>query len=101
MIEACPTCLGYVFFFKYIFFRNPGYCRILHRDFWLMQMDLCLDLKLGMGNYLRIFGSNEKKISPTGIRLQLRPCHPGQHGHYTMLQIWKHTETCKFEYHRH
>ena len=29
-------------------------CRILHQDFWLMQMDLCLDLELGMGNYLTI-----------------------------------------------
>ena len=29
-------------------FRNSGYCRILHQDFWLMQMDLCLDLELSM-----------------------------------------------------
>ena len=26
-----------------------------HTDFWLMQMDLCPDLKLSMGNYSRIF----------------------------------------------
>ena len=59
MIEACPTCLGYtvyvyVFFDIYLFI-NQGYCRILHQDFWLMQMDLCLDLELSMGNYLRFF----------------------------------------------
>ena len=30
-------------------------CRILHQDFWLMQMDLCLGLELSMGNYLRFF----------------------------------------------
>ena len=24
MIEACPTCLGYVFFFKYISFPKSG-----------------------------------------------------------------------------
>ena len=48
MIEACPTCLGYVF-------GNSSYCRILHQDFCLMQMDLYPDLEVSMGNYLRIF----------------------------------------------
>ena len=57
MIEACPTCLGYTVyvFFEICLFGNPGYCRILQQDFWLMQMHLCLDLKLSMGNYLRSF----------------------------------------------
>ena len=50
-------------------------------------MDLCRDLELSMGNYLKNFGPNEKKVSPTRIRLQLRPCHPDQHGHYSMLQL--------------
>ena len=35
-------------------FENSTYCQILHQDFWLMQMDLFLDLELSMGNYLRI-----------------------------------------------
>ena len=34
-------------------FENSGYCRILHQDFCLMQVDLCLDLELSMGKYLR------------------------------------------------
>ena len=34
-------------------FGNSSYCLILHQDFWLMQMDLCLEL--GMGNYLGFF----------------------------------------------
>ena len=54
MIEAYPTCLGYVFF-EICLIGNPGYCRILHQDFCLMQMDLCLDLELSMGNYLLMF----------------------------------------------
>ena len=41
MIEVCPTCLGYMF---------PEI-----QAFWLMQMDLCLDLELSMGNYLGFF----------------------------------------------
>ena len=36
-------------------FTNSGYWQILHQDFWLMQMDLCLDLDLSIGNYARIF----------------------------------------------
>ena len=36
-------------------FENSSYCRIQYQDFWLMQMDLCLDLELSMENYLRIF----------------------------------------------
>ena len=83
--RSMPYMFGICLFFEIFFFGNPGYCRILHRYFWLMQMDLCLDLELGMWNYLRMW--NEKKVSPTRIRLQLRPCHPGQHGHYTMLQL--------------
>ena len=71
---ACPTCLGYVFSEM-----QATYCRILHQDFWLMQMDLCLDLELSMGNYLRFFllefGPNEKEFSLARIELQLRPCH--------------------------
>ena len=57
MIEACPTCLGllYMSFFEICIFGNPGYCGILPQDFWLMQMDLCPDLELGMGKYLRFF----------------------------------------------
>ena len=44
-----------IFFFEIcFFFGNPGYCGIL-QDFQLMQMDVCLDLDLSMGNYLRIF----------------------------------------------
>ena len=35
-------------------FGNSGYCQILHQSFWLMQMDLWLDLELSMGSYLRI-----------------------------------------------
>ena len=35
-------------------FGNSGYWQILHRSFWLMQMDLCFDPELSMGNYLRI-----------------------------------------------
>ena len=54
MIEACPTCLGYVLF-SICLFGNSGYCRILHQDLSLMQVDLCLDLELSMGNYLIIF----------------------------------------------
>ena len=42
-------------FFGICLFGNPGHCQILHQDFWLMQMDLCLDLELSMGNYLRFF----------------------------------------------
>ena len=59
---------------KYMFpicvFENSGYCRIEaivpHQDFWLLQIDLCPDLKLSMGNYLRIIlpglGPNENKL---------------------------------------
>ena len=36
-------------------FENSSYCRVLQQDFWLMQMDFCLDLELSIGNYLRIF----------------------------------------------
>ena len=39
------------YMFEYVFFGNSGYCRIIHQDCWLMQMDLCLDLELSMGNY--------------------------------------------------
>ena len=48
MIDPCPTCLGFIFFrkFKLLLKTTPR--------FWLMQMDLCLDLELSMGNYLRI-----------------------------------------------
>ena len=83
MIEACPTCLGYMF----SKIQATAVCRILHQHFWLIQMDLCLDLELGMGNYLRIFLA--EVWSQTKIKLQLRPCHPGRHGHYTMLQLLK------------
>ena len=55
-------------------FGNPGYCRILHQDSWLMQMDLCFDLELSIGNYLSffplMFGPNEKKVCLTRIKLQ-------------------------------
>ena len=54
MIEACHTRLIYGFF-EICLLGNPGYCRILHQGFWLMQMDLCLDLELSMRNYLGIF----------------------------------------------
>ena len=47
MIEACPTCLGYGFL--------EIQATVKYYDFWLMQMDLCLDLELSMGNYLRFF----------------------------------------------
>ena len=40
--------------FELCVFGNSGYCQILHQDCWLMQLDLCLDLELSMGNYLRI-----------------------------------------------
>ena len=48
MLETGPTCLGCVF-------GNSCYCQILHQDLWLMQMDLCLDLELSMGNYANFF----------------------------------------------
>ena len=50
MIEACP-----IHVWDICVFANSSYCRILIQDFWLMQMDLCLDLELSMGHYLRIF----------------------------------------------
>ena len=51
------------------------------------------------GELFKIFS----RRSPTRIKLQLRPCHPGRHGHYTMLQLLKRflIEIWKFEYHRH
>ena len=90
MIEACPTCLRYT---VYVFFGDSLFeNRILHQDFWLMHMDLCLDLEPSMGTYLFkicLAGPNVKKVCLTRIKLQLRPCHPGRHGHYTMLQHLK------------
>ena len=66
-------------------FRNSGHCRILHQHFWLMQMDLCLDLELSMTNFIRIFlaevWSNKKKIYLARTKLQLRTSHPGRHTH--------------------
>ena len=49
MIEACPTCLGYVFS------EIQATVKYIHQDFdfGLMQMDLCLDLELSMENYVR------------------------------------------------
>ena len=47
MIEACPTCLGYVF--------SEIQATVEYYYVWLMQMDLCLDLELSMGNYLKKF----------------------------------------------
>ena len=41
------TCLGYVF-------SEIQATVELHQGFWLIQIDLCLDLELRMGNYLRI-----------------------------------------------
>ena len=35
-------------------FGDSGYCQILRQDFLLMQMNLCPDLELSMGNYSRI-----------------------------------------------
>ena len=46
-------------FFEICLLGNPGYCRILHQDFWLMQIDLGLDLELGIGNYLGFFVAGE------------------------------------------
>ena len=40
MIEACATCLGYVFSdmcFRICVFE--GYCQILHQDFWAGDAD--------------------------------------------------------------
>ena len=52
MIEACHTCVGYVFF-EIFLFGNPGCCRILYQEFWLIQMDLRHDLELSIGNYFK------------------------------------------------
>ena len=49
MIEAGPTCLGYVFSEMR---ATVEYCTHI---FWQMQMELYLALELGLGNYLRIF----------------------------------------------
>ena len=48
IIEARPTCLGYVFS------KIQATVEYYTQNFWLMQIDLCLELELGMGNYLRI-----------------------------------------------
>ena len=37
------------------FFEIQANVEYYTQDFWLMQMDLCLDLELSMQNYLRIF----------------------------------------------
>ena len=64
-------------------FLSSGYCRILHQDVWPIEMDLCLDLELGTGNYVRAFplkfGPNENKFCLARIELQLIPCHPGRY----------------------
>ena len=55
--------------------------------------DGCVSLpRIRHGNYLRFFfsqkfGPNEKKFCLTRIRLQLKSCHPGRHGLYTVLQL--------------
>ena len=49
MIEACPTCLGYVFS------EIQAPVKYYTQDFWLMQMDLRLDPELSMGNYAKKF----------------------------------------------
>ena len=43
MIEACSnvTGLGYDVFFS----GSQATIELLHQDFWLMQMDLCLDIE--------------------------------------------------------
>ena len=46
-----------------------------------MQMDLCLDLEVNIGNHFRSFfslkfGSNEKKQCLTRIKPLLKSCHP-------------------------
>ena len=43
------------YMFAICVFGNSGYCQILHQYVWLMQMDLCLDLELGMGSYAIFF----------------------------------------------
>ena len=52
--------------FRICDFRNSDYCQILHHDFWMMQMDLCPDLELSMGNYAKTFSlkfdPNKNKI---------------------------------------
>ena len=55
--------------------------RILHQDFWMMQMDLCIDLELSMGNYLGIFIAELWPQWTVILLLQFRPCHPGRHDH--------------------
>ena len=42
---------------------NSGYCQILHHDFWLVQIALCLDLELSVGNYVRIFPADGGYLS--------------------------------------
>ena len=49
MIEACPTCL------RYVYLAIQATVEYYTQYFWLMQMDLCLDLELSMENYLRTF----------------------------------------------
>ena len=51
--HGCDRSMPYLFVI-YVF-GNSSYCRILHQDFWLMQMDLCLELELSMINYLGFF----------------------------------------------
>ena len=62
-----------------MFSGNSGNCRILTL---LMQMVLCFDLEISVGNYLRIFlaegWTNEKKLYLGEIKLQLKPCNPGR-----------------------
>ena len=41
--HGCDRSMPYVF--GICVFGNSGCCQILHQDFLLMQMDLCLDLK--------------------------------------------------------
>ena len=50
MIEACATCLGYVF--SEIQATVKYYTKIFGR---VMQMDLCPDPELSMRNYARFF----------------------------------------------
>ena len=87
MIEACP-----IHVWDICVFANSSYCRILIQDFWLMQMDL--------------FSHNEKKFCVTRIKLQLRPCHPGRHGHtqccnFSIDSIALETDRDTFEHHWH
>ena len=87
MIEACPTCLGYVFFLG-----NLGYCQ----GFWLTQIGFVSWPRIGHGKIFRICSlevlTQWEELCFSRIKPQLGPCHLGRHNWW---------EKFKFGYHRH